>query len=293
MALFHREELGGQAMRIQRKSPRKHFTRGLLYLLLIASSLLMIVPFYWSVGTSLKLEKFVFASPPQWWPDPVSLQSYINILTRIPFLTYFKNSVFVAVVTTLGNVFFDTLAAYAFAKLKFPGRDKIFFLFLIVLMVPSQVNLIPVYRIITTLHWTDTYLALIVPSLSSVFGIFMMRQFLMSVPSELLDSARIDGCNEFQVFYKVALPLAIPGIATLVILTFMDRWNDFLWPRIVINSEKLFTLPVGLAQLQMKNTSNEAQIMAGTVLTALPMILVFLFMQRQFIEGMTAGALKE
>ena len=280
-------------MRIRHLSPQKIFTQGLLYLTLIVSSLLMIVPFYWSVGTSLKLEQFVFASPPQWWPTPVSIQSYVNILTRIPFLNYFSNSVFVALVTTLGHVFFDTLAAYAFAKLNFPGRDKIFFVFLLVLMVPSQVNLIPVYRIMASLHWIDTYLALIVPNLTSVFGIFMMRQFLMSIPGELLDSGRIDGCNEFQVFHKIALPLAIPGIATLVILTFMDRWNDFLWPRIVINSEKLFTLPVGLAQLQMKNTSNEAQIMAGTVLTALPMIIVFLFMQRQFIEGMTAGALKE
>ena len=280
-------------MRIRHLSPQKIFTQGLLYLTLIVSSLLMIVPFYWSVGTSLKLEQFVFASPPQWWPTPVSIQSYVNILTRIPFLNYFSNSVFVSLVTTLGHVFFDTLAAYAFAKLNFPGRDKIFFVFLLVLMVPSQVNLIPVYRIMASLHWIDTYLALIVPNLTSVFGIFMMRQFLMSIPGELLDSGRIDGCNEFQVFHKIALPLAIPGIATLVILTFMDRWNDFLWPRIVINSEKLFTLPVGLAQLQMKNTSNEAQIMAGTVLTALPMIIVFLFMQRQFIEGMTAGALKE
>ncbi len=121
----------------------------------------------------------------------------------------------------------------------------------------------------------------------------MMRQFLKSIPNDLLDAARIDGCTEFGVFQKVVLPLALPGIATLIIFSFMGTWNDFLWPRIVTNSEALFTLPVGLAQLQMKNTSNEAQIMAGTVLTALPMILVFLFMQRQFIEGMTAGALKE
>src|SRR5512136_626045 len=160
-------------MRIRRTSPRWILSRSLLYLLLVASSLLMIVPFYWSVGTSLKLERFVFASPPQWWPDPLSIQSYVNILTRIPFLSYFSNSVFVAVMTTLGHVFFDTLAAYAFAKLKFPGRDKIFFLFLLVLMVPSQVNLIPVYRIMGSLHWIDTFLALIVPNLTSVFGIFM------------------------------------------------------------------------------------------------------------------------
>ena len=277
----------------KRKSISYIFGRMLLYAVLIGTSFAMIIPFYWSVGSSLKLEQNVFASPPQWWPDPLTLQSYINVLTRIPFLQYFINSVMVAVVTTLGHVFFDTLAAYAFAKLTFPGRDRIFFIMLLALMVPFQVNLIPLYRIMTLLHWTDTYLALIVPNLTSIFGIFMMRQFLKSVPNDLLDAARIDGCSEFGVFQKVVLPLALPGIATLIIFTFMGTWNDFLWPRIVTNSETFFTLPVGLAQLQMKNTSNEAQIMAGTVLTALPMILVFLFMQRQFIAGMTAGALKE
>jgi multiple sugar transport system permease protein len=280
-------------MQTQRKSLKYISGRSLLYLVLIVSSILMIIPFYWSVGTSLKLERFVFASPPQWWPSPLTFQSYINVLTRIPFLRYFGNSVLVATITTLGHVYFDTLAAYAFAKLIFPGRDKIFFIFLLVLMVPSQVNLIPMYRIMASLHWINTYMALIIPNLTSVFGIFMMRQFLMSIPGELLDAARIDGCNELKVFTKVVLPLSLPGIATLVIMTFMGTWNDFLWPRIVTSSESLFTLPVGLAQLHMKNTSNVAQIMAGTVLTALPMILVFLFMQRQFIAGMTAGALKE
>jgi ABC-type glycerol-3-phosphate transport system permease component len=280
-------------MAVHPKTFRHSFSRITLYLVLIVTSILMIVPFYWSVGTSLKLERFVFSNPPQWIPDPLVWVNYIHVLTRIPFVRYFANSVFVAVVTTLGHVFFDTLAAYAFAKLTFPGRDKIFFVMLLALMVPFQVNLIPLYKIMATLHWTDTYLALIVPNLTSVFGIFLMRQFMLTIPNELLDAARIDGCNEFGVFRRVVVPLAIPGIATLIIFTFMGTWNDFLWPRIVTNSEKLFTLPVGLAQLQMKNTSNVAQIMAGTVLTALPMIIVFLFMQRQFIEGMTAGALKE
>jgi ABC-type glycerol-3-phosphate transport system permease component len=280
-------------MAVHPKTFRHSFSRFTLYLVLIVTSILMIVPFYWSVGTSFKLEQFVFSNPPQWIPNPLTWANFIHVLTRIPFLRYFANSVFVAVVTTLGHVFFDTLAAYAFAKLTFPGRDKIFFLMLLALMVPFQVNLIPLYKIMATLHWTDTYLALIVPNLTSIFGIFLMRQFMMTIPNELLDAARIDGCNEFGVFRKVVLPLALPGIATLIIFTFMGTWNDFLWPRIVTNSEKLFTLPVGLAQLQMKNTSNVAQIMAGTVLTALPMIVVFLFMQRQFIEGMTAGALKE
>lgn len=276
-----------------RKSPFYLFGRFWLYLILIATSILMIIPFYWSLGTSLKLEQFVFANPPQWWPNPLTLENYVSVFTKIHFYRYFFNSVFVAAVTTLGHVFFDTLAAYAFAKLTFPGRDKLFFLLLLGLMVPFQVNLIPLYRIMALLNWTNTYWALIIPNLTNIFGIFMMRQFLISIPNDLLDAARIDGCNEFGVFRRVALPLAIPGIATLIILTFMGVWNDFLWPRIIISSEELFTLPIGLAQLQMKNTSNVAQIMAGTVLTALPMILVFLFMQRQFIEGMTAGALKE
>ena len=277
----------------RRKSPAFIFGRTWLYLILIATSILMVIPFYWSVGSSLKLEQFVFANPPQWWPTPLTLKNYVSVLTKIQFPRYFLNSVFVSGVTTLAHVFFDTLAAYAFAKLAFPGRDKLFFIMLLGLMVPFQVNLIPLYRIMATLHWTNTYLALIVPNLTSIFGIFMMRQFLISIPNDLLDAGRIDGCDEFGVFWRIVIPLALPGISTLIILTFMGTWNDFLWPRIVTSSESLFTLPVGLAQLQMKNTSNVAQIMAGTVLTALPMILVFLFMQRQFTEGMTAGALKE
>ena len=271
----------------------KFFGRFWIYLVLIVSSILMVIPFYWSVGTSLKLEQFVFANPPQWWPNPLTLQNYVGVFTKIHFYRYFLNSVFVAVITTLAHVFFDTLAAYAFAKLVFPGRDKLFFFLLLGLMVPFQVNLIPLYRIMASLGWINTYLALIVPNLTSIFGIFMMRQFLLTIPNDLLDAGRIDGCDEFGVFWRVVIPLAVPGIATLIILTFMGVWNDFLWPRIVTSSEALFTLPVGLAQLQMKNTSNVAQIMAGTVLTALPMIVVFLFMQRQFIAGMTAGALKE
>jgi ABC-type glycerol-3-phosphate transport system permease component len=280
-------------MGVHPKNFRFTFGRILLYVVLIATSLMMIVPFYWSLSTSLKLEQNVFANPPQWIPNPLTFTNYIDVLTRIPFLRYFANSVFIAVVVTLGHVFFDTLAGYAFGKLRFPFRDQIFFIMLLALMVPFQVNLIPIYKIMATFHWIDTYWALIIPNLTSIFGIFLMRQFMMTIPNELLDAARIDGCSEFGVFRRIALPLALPGIATLVIFTFMGVWNDFLWPRLVLNSDKLLTLPVGLALLQMKNTSNQAQIMAGTVLTALPMIIVFLFMQRQFIEGMTAGALKE
>ena len=275
------------------RKPVYYIKRSLIYLALVVSSVIMVIPFYWTLGTSLKLENHIFDNPPQWIPSPLTFMHYGNVLTRIPFPRYFLNSVIVTFSIVLAQVFLNTLAAYAFAKLRFPGRDKIFFILLLGLMVPFQVNIIPMYKIMTILKFTDTYAALIAPSLTSIFGIFLMRQFMMSIPDEILDSARVDGCNEFGVFWRIMLPLCLPGVATLVIFTFMGAWNDFLWPRIVINSENLFTLPVGLAQLQSKNTSNQGQIMAGTVLTALPMILVFLLMQRQFIEGMTAGAIKE
>lgn len=278
---------------VSRRTLGARISRGALYVVLVLSSVLMVVPFYWTVSTSLKLEQFVFASPPQWWPTPFTLSHYYNVLTRIPFPRYFFNSVVVAGATTIGQVFLNTLAAYAFAKLPFPGRDRIFFLLLLGLMVPFQVNIIPLYRMMAIFHWLDSFAALIIPNLTSIFGIFLMRQFLASIPDELLDAARIDGASELGVFWRIVLPLSLPGIATLVIFTFMGAWNDFLWPRLVTSSETMFTLPVGLAQLQFKNTSNWTTIMAGTTLVALPMIVVFLLMQRQFIEGMTAGAVKE
>jgi len=277
---------------ITRRKTSLLLQRGTLYLALVVSSILMIVPFYWAVITSLKLEGFVYSNPPQWWPNPLTFFHYVEITTKLSFLRYFSNSLFVAGSITLAHVFFDTRAAYAFAKLRFPGRDRIFFIMLLGLMVPFQVNLIPMYRIMSSLRWLDTYAALIVPQLTSIFGIFLMRQYIQSIPDELLDAARIDGCNEFNVFRRVILPLAIPGIATLVIFIFMGAWSDFLWPRLVTSSNNMFTLQVGLAQLQMKNTSNITQIMAGTVTTALPLILVYLLMQRRFIEGITAGAVK-
>ncbi len=278
---------------VRRKPAAYWFRRGLLYLLLGVSAGLMLFPFYWAISNSLKLDQFIYASPPQWWPQPLTLQHYWAALTQIPFLRFFVNSVVVSLSVTLGNVFFDTLAAYAFAKLKFPGRDLIFFVLLMALMVPLQVNLIPMYRIMSMLKWLDTYLALIVPSLTSITGIFLMRQFMQSIPDEILDAARVDGCGEFGVFARIMFPLSLPGTATLVIITFMAAWNDFLWPRLVTSSNIMYTLPVGLTQLQQRYTSNVGTIMAGTVLTMMPLILVFLLMQRQFIEGLTAGALKQ
>jgi len=279
-------------MRYSRPIATRYAWKTVLYLGLIASSLLMLVPFYWMLSTSFKLESDVFAYPPEWIPDPATINNYIDIWTRLPFARFVINSVFVALLTTVCSVFFCTLAGYAFSKLRFPGRDKIFFVLLLTLMVPFQVNLIPLYKIMDLFKWIDTYLALVVPGIASVFGIFLMRQYIAAIPDELLDFARVDGCSEFGIFWRIILPLSLPGVSTLAIFTFMESWNSFLWPMIVTNSMDMRTLPVGVALLQEYHTTNWTQIMAGSTVAALPMIIVFLFMQRQFIEGLTAGAVK-
>lgn len=279
-------------MGMSRTRVLKLLGRNSLYLALIASSIAMLVPFYWMLSTSFKLEGDVFAYPPEWIPHPATLLHYVEVWTSLPFARFLFNSLFVAAMVTLSNVFFCTLAGYVFAKLRFPGRDQIFFVLLMTLMVPFQVNLIPLYKLMDLFKWIDTYWALIVPSATSVFAIYLMRQYIMSIPDELLDSARVDGCSEFGIFWRIVAPLSLPGVATLAIFTFMGSWTGFLWPMIVTSSMNMRTLPVGIALLQQYHTTNWTQTMAGSTIAALPMIIVFLLMQRQFIEGLTAGAVK-
>jgi len=272
----------------------KWLGRTALYLGLITTSVVMLVPFYWMVSTSLKMEADVFASPPQWIPHPATFVHYVEVWTGgLPFARFFFNSVFVAAMTTLSNAFFATLAGYAFAKLKFPGRNHIFFVLLLTLMVPFQVNLIPLYKLMDIFKWLDTYWALIVPGATSIFGIYLMRQYILSIPDELLDSARVDGSSEFGIFWQIVAPLSMPGVATLAIFTFVGSWTNFLWPMIVTSSMDMRTLPVGIALLQEYHTVSWTQTMAGSTIAAMPMILIFLLMQQQFIEGLTAGAVKQ
>jgi ABC-type glycerol-3-phosphate transport system permease component len=262
-----------------------------------AAALVMVMPFYWTLATSFKLPGDVFSG--NFLPDPFTLANYEDVFRRLPFPTYILNSVIVTGSIVLLNVIFGTAAAYAFAKLHFPGRDALFFVFLLTLMVPFQVNLIPLYRIMVELHkvspaiGVDTYFGLIAPSAIQVFGIFLMRQFLKSIPDEVLESARLDGASEWRILRSIVFPLAAPGMATLAIFTFIGAWNDFLWPLIVTNSDEMRTLPVGLALLARRNTVVWGQTMAGTVVAVAPMVLVFLVLQRRFIEGLTAGAVKD
>jgi ABC-type glycerol-3-phosphate transport system permease component len=282
----------------ERPKVRHPVRRTLLYVVVIGTSLLMVGPLFWMLSTSFKPSGDIFASPPKWIPNPFILNNYHDVFTLLPFDRFFVNSVIVAFSIVSLNIVFDTMAAYAFAKLRFPGRDVIFFLLLVTLMIPFQVNLIPLYRLMVFFHrisphlGIDTYSGIVMPSMVQVFGIFLMRQFFQSIPDEVLESARVDGGSEFRIIWSIVLPLALPGMATLAIFTFLSAWNDFLWPLLVTSSPAHQTLPVGVALLARKNTINWGDTMAGTVLASFPMIIVFLVLQRRFIEGLTAGAVK-
>jgi multiple sugar transport system permease protein len=276
----------------------RRFGETATYVVLIAVGVVMVWPFLWMLSTSLKPAGDVFASPPQIVPHPLSLDGYRHVLTTLPFPRYLLNSIIVTASVVALNVVFGTAAAYAFAKLEFPGRDALFFALLIALMVPFQVNLVPLYRIMVDLHrispllGTDTYMGLIAPNAVQVFGIFLMRQYLRSLPDEVLESARLDGASELRILRSIVFPLAVPGMATLAIFTFLTAWNDFLWPLIVTDSDHMRTLPVGLALLGRRNSVSWPDTMAGAVITTLPMVAIFAVLQRRFIEGLTAGAVK-
>ncbi|WP_042142520.1 carbohydrate ABC transporter permease [Paucisalibacillus sp. EB02] len=206
---------------------------------------------------------------------------------------WFFNSLYIGIVVTIGILLLDSMAGYVLAKKRFPGRNLIFWLIISTMMIPSQVTLVPMFIMIRDLGLMDTHWALILPDLSMVFGVFLMRQFMLSIPDELIEAAKIDGASEWKTYWKIVLPLARPGLAALGIFTFMNVWNSFLWPIIVLNSAKLYTLPVGLKTLQDANLADFKLLMSGAAIAAIPMIIVFLIFQRHFVKGLTLGGVKE
>ncbi|SHE25462.1 carbohydrate ABC transporter permease [Actinomyces glycerinitolerans] len=270
-----------------------------IYALLVVSTIVMVAPWLWTLSTSFKRSQDVFSPDSGIIPSPFSLHAYGRIFTETSFGTYAMNSVIVTVCVVALNILFDSCAAYAFAKLRFPGRNVLFWLLMVTMMIPMQVNLIPLYRMMVWANryfsWfgVDTLAGIIAPGIVQVFGIFLMRQFFLSIPDSMLEAARLDGASELQILRRIVLPIAAPGLATLTIFTFLDTWNDFLWPLIVSSSESTRTLPVGLALLARKNSVDWPGTMAGAVVTAVPMVIIFLLAQRQFIDGLTAGSTKE
>jgi multiple sugar transport system permease protein len=286
------------------------------YLILVPGAILFVAPFAWLVSASVQPISDIFDLPPHWIPAHPTLENYATFIGKGRAAVtgagtegawrWFVNSAFVATTTTVLNLFFDSLAAYVFAKRRFPGRDFIFVLFLATMMVPGQVTLIPNYLVLKHIPffggndmfgngghgWLDSYYGLIVPGAVSAFGIFLLRQYMQSIPDELLDAARIDGASEFRIYWQVVLPLTGPALAAVGIFTFIYSWEDFLWPLIIISSDSKITAPLGLALFVVKNKTQWDVLFAGSVIATLPMVVVFMFFQRKFIQGISMSGLK-
>lgn len=262
-------------------------TRLLAHAVLLAGSLVMLVPFLWMVSTSLKAPGQVFTDPPQWIPRPTVWQNYLEAVSIMPFGRFFLNSLIQSSGVTVLQLLTSSLAAFAFARLRFRGRDTLFLLYLATLMIPFPVTLIPNFLVIRFLGWVDTFRALILPPSFSPFSTFLLRQFFLTIPLDLDDAARIDGASSLDLWWRIALPLSKPALATLAIFTFMGQWNDFLWPLVVTQSLEMRTLPVGLSSFQSRYAIQWHLLMAGSTIALLPVLALFVVGQRYFIQGIT------
>ena len=267
--------------------------KGFVYAVLILGALTMAIPYVWMIVTSIKPLNEIQAYPPSFIVHNPTIQPYKDLFRLIPMGRYLFNSLFVAGCITLFNVFATSLAGYAFAKHKFWGRDKIFMIFIGSLMIPWQVNIIPGFVIVKNLGWLSTYQGLIIPAMAwCAFGIFLNRQFIYSIPDDLIDAAKIDGCNEFMIYRHVILPLIKPVIATLAIFTFLQQWNNFVWPLVIIHNPDMRTLPLALKVLTGQFGANFAMVMAGALIATLPMLVVYLMFQKYIIKGIAMTGLK-
>jgi multiple sugar transport system permease protein len=262
------------------------------YLALTLVAVVALVPFLWMLSTSLKNVDEVFIYPPKWIPDQLRFDNYTSIWRELPVNRWVLNSVLVAFTGVLGHLVFCSMSAYAFARIRFPLREPLFYLFLITMLIPGQVQLIPNFVLMRNLNWIDTYWALIMPGLAGAFGTFLLRQFFMTLPRELEDAARVDGASYWRIFRSIVLPLSGPALATVGVFTFIEKWNDFIWPLVVINSTEKMTLPLGLAYLNSARSTDWTRLMAGDVVSLIPMILVFAFAQRYFVRGISLTGLK-
>lgn len=280
-------------VRAQNPPLPKAVVSGLLHLFLLLGATTMVAPFVWMVSSSLQTRQQLYHIPPQWFPSPARWQNYYEVWVTIDFARYFLNSCFVSTVVTTLAVILSAMAGFAFAKYHFRGQKIAFAYILITLMIPYQVTLIPLFLIFRQLNLLDTYLALILPGLTSAFGIFMMRQFIAGIPDDLLESARIDGAGEPRIFAQVVLPNLKPAASALAIFIFVGIWNDFLWPLVAINQDELKPIQVGLASFVQQHSASWHLVMAGATCALLPVIIVFLFFQRQFVAGIAFSGLRE
>ena len=273
--------------------PRRRLEAIFWYAVLISISVVTVLPFVWMLLTSLKgPQDPIFSVPPQFIPAHPTFDNYGKVLDTLPILSFFRNSIVVALSVTLLSVLVTSLAAYPLAKMRFPGREAIFYLLLGTLIVPVQLTYIPSFILaVNVFHYDDTLLALILPNLASAFNIFLMRQAFKAVPNDLIDAARVDGAGEWRIWWQILVPIVRPSIAAVAIFTFVTSWNDFLWPSLMLHDRTQMTLPVGLAALQGFFSSDFRSIAAGVTMTVVPILLFFIVVQRWFVKGL-AGAVK-
>jgi multiple sugar transport system permease protein len=272
---------------------RRAWRNGIIYIVLVVGAVFFLTPFAWMLSTSLKPDEQVFTIPPEWIPAPVMWSNYARLLTEIPFLRYLGNTIFVTVTSVAFYVASSAVVAYGFAKLRFPGRDVLFYCLLATMVLPPQVTLIPQFVMFQKLGWVGTFLPLIVPALTgSAFAVFLLRQFYTAIPGDISDSARIDGANEWQIFSRIVLPLSRPALATAALFIFIWTWTDFLNPLIYLTDDRLYTLAIGLQQLSSTRAAAWPLLMGGSLLMSVPIIVMFFFAQKTFIEGVSTGGLK-
>ncbi len=276
-------------MTAQRK---KAATSLLVHLLLGLLAVATILPLVWMISASFMPPGEATTDPPPFFPSRFTLESYRTLFTRLDVGRHLINSLGLSIGVTLLSLLFNSMAGYAFAKLRFPGRDRGFAILIGALAIPGQVGMLPLFLLMRQLGLVNSYWGVVIPGLASILGIFLVRQFALSIPDELLDAARVDGASELRIFVSVVLPLCRPVLATLAIITFMNTWNDFLWPLIVLTDGAKQTLPVALAGLVGEHALDTELMMAGAVLTVLPVLLVFLALQRSYIEGILMGSVK-
>lgn len=272
--------------------PSSRFTAASKWIFVGVGLVLALVPFIWMLSTSFRTERDLFSNPASLFPTEWTLHGYQGVWEQIPFLLLVFNTIVFAGVTTVLTLLFDSMCAYALARLNFRGRNLAFWLVLVTLMVPFQVTLIPVFIELFHLDWLNTYQGLIIPRATSAFGIFLFRQFFVSIPRELDEAARIDGAGHFRIYWQIILPLAKPAIATVAVLNFTALWNDLLWPLVVTSTTQMRTLPAGLALFGGQHVTDHAVLMAGAVLSLLPIAIAFFLAQRYFIAGVATTGLK-
>lgn len=273
---------------------RGSFSRLLLHLALSLGAVAMIIPFVWMVSTSFKELAQVFVYPPEWIPDPFVWQNYPKAFTAVPFGRWFLNSLLIAALVTVGQLLTCSLAGFTFARMRFPGRTALFLIYLGTMMIPHHVTIIPVFVMMNSVGLVDTYWPLILPGLASAWGTFLFRQYFLTLPSELEDAAKIDGASFFRIFTQIFMPLAKPVLATLGVFTFMGSWNDFLGPLIFLQSKDLKTLTIGLLQFRadFQGMGNWPVMMAGVVISVLPVLVAFVIGQKYFVRGIALTGTK-